>query len=148
MQVSGPLTYGGGLEVLNTDPTMRPALGNQFQLFSASAYAGSFTVISFPQLDAGLMWTNKLLVDGSIQVVTLTPPKIANIALSGTGVVMNASGGAPGLTFYALSATNVALPRTNWSPVFKGTFDWLGNATFTNAISPDVPQRFYLLLGQ
>src|SRR6185295_18205386 len=45
------------------------APGDNFRLFNATSYAGAFTSITLPPLDFGLTWTNKLLVDGSIEVL-------------------------------------------------------------------------------
>ena len=70
--ITGTLTYGGTLVVTNLGPTTL-ATGDRFPLFSATNYAGSFSSISLPPLAAGLDWTNKLLVDGSIEVFTLPP---------------------------------------------------------------------------
>src|SRR5207248_7820993 len=50
------------------------AVGDRFQPFSDTNYAGSFSSLSLPPLAAGLDWTNKLLVDGSIEV--FTPPPV------------------------------------------------------------------------
>jgi T5SS/PEP-CTERM-associated repeat protein len=70
--IIGTLTYGGALVVSNLGPTAL-ATGDRFQLFNATNYAGSFSSTSLPPLAAGLDWTNKLLVDGSIEVITPTP---------------------------------------------------------------------------
>ena len=67
VQVTGTLTYGGALVVTNLGPTAL-APGDKFKLFNATSYAGSFSALTLPPLDFGLGWTNKLLVDGSIEV--------------------------------------------------------------------------------
>jgi T5SS/PEP-CTERM-associated repeat protein len=71
VQVSGPLTYGGTLIVTNLGPTALAA-GDRFKLFSAGSYTGSFASLTLPPLDPELAWTNKLSVDGSIEVTTLS----------------------------------------------------------------------------
>jgi T5SS/PEP-CTERM-associated repeat protein len=68
IQVNGALNYNGSLIVSNLGPDALTA-GDAFRLFAASSYAGSFSTLSLPTLDPGLAWTNKLLVDGSIEVV-------------------------------------------------------------------------------
>ena len=71
---NGTLTYGGSLVVSNLGPAaLLP--GDRFQLFIAGGYAGSFSAIALPPLPVPLNWTNKLLVDGSIEVIA--PPAIA-----------------------------------------------------------------------
>jgi hypothetical protein len=82
IQVAGTLTYGGTLTVTNIGPDAL-VLGTRFQLFSATSYAGSFSSITLPPLGLGLIWTNKLLVDGSIEVVLL--PGLPGANYSGNG---------------------------------------------------------------
>ncbi|PWU12570.1 MAG: hypothetical protein C5B50_21250 [Verrucomicrobia bacterium] len=72
IQVNNALPYNGGLTVTNIGSTAL-AVGDRFQLFSATSYSGSFYALSLPPLTTGLDWTNKLIVDGSIQVI-LSPP--------------------------------------------------------------------------
>ena len=144
IQVTAPLTYGGTLFVIKIGPTALSA-GDQFPLFSASSYGGSFSSITLPALGAGLTWTNKLLVDGSIQVVGSAVPKFGNVALSGTNVVISGTGGPANATYWVLASTNVALPLTSWTPLLTNQFNVSGNFIFTNAITPAVPLRFYIL---
>ena len=78
---------------------VRPAAlapGDRFQLFVSGAYMGSFTSLTLPPLGPGLGWTNKLLVDGSIEVVPSSAPKISGLAVSGTNLVFNVIDGLPG----------------------------------------------------
>ena len=42
-------------------------------------------------------------------------------------------------------STSVALPATNWTRLLTNQFDGFGAFSFTNALSPAVPQRFYRL---
>src|SRR5205814_2142379 len=60
IQVIGPLTYGGSLTVNDLGPSTLAA-GDNFRLFVASSYAGSFSSLSLPALGPELIWTNKLL---------------------------------------------------------------------------------------
>lgn len=68
VQVPGFLTYGGALVITNIGPTAL-GTGDRFRLFNVGAFTGNFTSVSLPPLPTGLTWTNKLLVDGSIEVV-------------------------------------------------------------------------------
>jgi hypothetical protein len=54
-------------------PGVAPAPGDRFKLFDATSYGSSFSSIILPSLEAPLTWTNKLLVDGSIEVVRRPP---------------------------------------------------------------------------
>ncbi len=67
VQVTGTLNYGGSLLVSNLGPTAL-AVGDNFKLFAATSYGGAFSSIILPPLGSGLSWTNKLAVDGSIEV--------------------------------------------------------------------------------
>ena len=48
VQVAGPLTYGGTLTVTHLGPDPL-ALGDRFQLFNASSYAGAFSSTNLPR---------------------------------------------------------------------------------------------------
>ncbi|HOX57252.1 MAG TPA: GH25 family lysozyme [Candidatus Paceibacterota bacterium] len=67
IEVHAALTYGGSLVVSNLGPTALAA-GDSFKLFSAVSYAGAFSGLELPVLGPGLLWTNKLLADGSVEV--------------------------------------------------------------------------------
>src|SRR5262249_27428270 len=94
---TGAIFYDGALHVthIGTDDL---AAGDKFTLFSASPYVGGFSTLSLPQLNSGLGWTNKLTVDGSIEVVILTvsQPKFSAISKSGTNIVISGFNGTPG----------------------------------------------------
>ncbi|MGC4012968.1 MAG: PA14 domain-containing protein [Luteolibacter sp.] len=69
-QVQGisTLTYGGTLTVTNLAGNF--AAGDQFTLFAATSYTGSFSSISLPGLPIGLVWdTSSLSTNGTIKVV-------------------------------------------------------------------------------
>src|SRR6185369_11924950 len=132
IQVTAPLSYGGTLFVNKIGPTALSA-GDQFSLFSASSYSGSFSAITLPALGAGLTWTNKLLANGSIQVVSSAGVQFSSITLSGTNVIFNGSGGPSNATYWVLASTNVALPLANWTRILTNQFNAGGSFTFTNA---------------
>jgi autotransporter-associated beta strand protein/T5SS/PEP-CTERM-associated repeat protein len=148
LQVLGPLhtlSYGGTLTVtrLGADALAR---GDRFPLFSASSYGGAFTQVTLPALGPGLAWTNKLLVDGSIQVISLPVPLFSALLRSGsTNLVFSGTGGPTNAPYRVLTSTNVALPLTNWVALLTNQFDANGIFTFTNSISPSVSTRFYRL---
>ena len=144
IQVTAPLTYGSSLIVTKLGPSALTS-GDRFQLFSATAYTGSFSSISLPPLGAGLTWTNKLAVDGSIEVLGLLSPRIESIIRSGTNLVMRGTNGPGNGTYYVLASTNIALPLTNWTRVLTNQFSGNGNFSFTNPINPALPRRFFVL---
>jgi autotransporter-associated beta strand protein len=66
------ITYGGTLTVVPSGSGY--AVGDEFLLFSALEYAGSFQTLDLPLLGTGLYWdTSRLLVDGTIAVSNVTP---------------------------------------------------------------------------
>jgi fibronectin-binding autotransporter adhesin len=145
VEVAASLTYGGSLVVTRLGSTALSS-GDRFQLFSAISYSGSFSSLTLPPLNAGLIWTNKLAVDGSIEVVNRPLPHIASIMKSGASVVVvNGTNGPPNATYFVLASTNVALPLSNWSPILTNQFDGSGNFSFSNVINPALPQRYFML---
>jgi T5SS/PEP-CTERM-associated repeat protein len=145
VQVSGTITYGGSLVVTNVGPSVLSG-GDRFQLFAAGGYAGSFSPVILPQLSPGLTWTNKLLLDGSIEVLGRPSPHFANVIQSGTNVVISGAGGPTNATYFVLASTNITLPLTNWTRILTNTIDGSGNFTFTTPLTPGLSQRFYVLL--
>jgi len=118
--------------------------GDRFFLFDATPYVGGFATLNLPPLDVGLSWRNNLAVDGSIEVVAASQPGFASILRSGNNVILSGTNGPPNATYTVLASTNVA-PLTNWSSIATRQFDASGNFSFTNAILPGIPQRFFLL---
>ena len=143
VQVSGSLTYGGTLIVTNIGANALTA-GVEFPLFNANSYGGGFASISLPPLDPGLTWTNKLLLDGSIQV--LGPSlKFGAITLSGTNLLISGSGGPANSNYWVLTTTNLNVGLSNWTRLLTNQFDGSGNFIFTNGINSSIRQRYYRL---
>jgi hypothetical protein len=122
------VTYGGNLVVNNIGGT--PAAGAKFTLFSAATRQGSFASVTLPNLPSPLTWTNKLALDGSIEVVG------SLVDLTPTNIVAQVVGGNLELSWpeshigWSLQTQTNALAvglTTNW-------FTWPGSET-TNAVS-------------
>ncbi len=61
------LTCGGTLTVTASGDAL--AAGDNFQLFSATTFSGTFTSVTLPTLAGGLTWdTSRLYIDGSISL--------------------------------------------------------------------------------
>jgi autotransporter-associated beta strand protein len=74
------LAYNGALVVANIGTTPFAA-GDKLTLFQATKYSGAFFTVSLPALGPQLAWdTSRLAVDGSLSVVTVTPPQITAFA--------------------------------------------------------------------
>ncbi|HEX5219685.1 MAG TPA: hypothetical protein VFZ59_08970 [Verrucomicrobiae bacterium] len=83
IQVNAALAYGGSLVVTKLGTNVLVG-GDRFKMFDAVSYAGSFANITLPPLAPGQSWTNKLLLDGSIEV--LDPrPRVTTLPVSGVG---------------------------------------------------------------
>jgi len=144
VQVAPGLTYNGSLIVTNIGPDALSA-GDRFKLFDATSFTGSFTSVSLPTLGSALNWTNKLAVDGTIEVIGIPVPQFQSISLSGTNVIITGTGGAANSSYAILTATNVHLPVTDWVSIATNQYDSSGVFSFTNAIEPQTSQRFFRL---
>jgi autotransporter-associated beta strand protein len=70
LTVSGSLTLGGALTVINIGGALDLVVGDSFDLFDADSAEGGFGTISLPPLSRGLGWnTSRLNSDGMIAVV-------------------------------------------------------------------------------
>lgn len=136
------VSYGGTLAVINLAGT--PAPGQSFPIFKTTTASGNFSSLA-PQLTGGMRWRFDP-VSGVLSVVaTNSQPRFAVLNRAGTNLVMQVTNGAPGVTNYILTSTNLARPRTNWTRLVTNVFDISGKVMFTNALNPATPQRFYLI---
>ncbi len=78
---------------------------------------------------------------------TRPAPALTGISLSGGNVVLNATNGIAGGTYYVLTSTNVAAPLSQWLPVFTNVLSTSGSfiLTTTNGFSSASSQQFYIL---
>jgi hypothetical protein len=79
--------------------------------------------------------------------VVLAPLGITSVSASGANLVINATNGVSGGTYYVLMSENLAQPFSQWTPVGTNVLSVSGNFTITaiNTVSRDVPQRFFIL---
>jgi autotransporter-associated beta strand protein len=127
-----------------------PQVGATFQLFNKSV--AGFASVTLPALTGTNAWVNNLSVDGSI--ILLAPPlvtgpttnaQITKVLLSGTNlVVVGTNNNVPNTSFHyeVLSATNIATPLSNWTPVVTNGFNPDGTFDYTNPIVPGTPRQF------
>lgn len=130
----------GVINVANLGPALQA--GDKFKLFNKPVTGGATLAIAG---GGTVVWTNKLELDGSIEVVSAPLPRIVTSGVTGSDFVFSGTNGVPSGTYQVLSATNVALPLANWTVVNSGNFDGSGNFSVTNAINVNEPQRYYLL---
>ena len=139
-------------------------LSAMLYLNSGGAGAGTYTDDS--QLGfTKLRWQGAQVFDANTNLVThftltsesgtdwaisqggvVAAPQITGLnILNMTNLVLNGTGGLLADPVALLTATNVTLPMTNWVHLNTNAFDYLGQVSFTNAMSPGEPQRYFRL---
>ena len=138
------LTYGGTLIVTNAGPDPL-ADGDTFRLFNAATNLSAFSATNLAPLPEGFRWDTSGLGTGVVRVVYvgLGRPEFQTLALSGTNLMLGGTNGIVGMPYYILTATNITLPMTNWTPVLTDVFGPGGS--FSNSIPVDSADaaRFY-----
>jgi len=81
---------------------------------------------------------------------TRPPPTLAGIQLSGSDVVINATNGYIGGTYFVLSDTNLSAPLNQWTPILTNVLGASGSfsLTISNSLAAHVPRQFYILRVQ
>jgi len=142
--------YRNGVEVANY--ATGPGLQNDFTVGWAIGARGGiagFERVFNGAIDDLCIYSTPLSV-ATIQSIMVgppptTPPRITSARPTGANLILRGTNGVPGATYYVLSNTNLALPLANWTRVATNQFDAAGGFAFTNGISSDTPQRFFLL---
>ncbi|HEY3760500.1 MAG TPA: hypothetical protein VGN23_02015 [Verrucomicrobiae bacterium] len=140
------IVYGGTFLLTNLGGSY--ASGQSFQLFSSSQYSGAFNNLVPATPGSGLRWdTNELNIDGTLRVFSTTtpPPAASGISQAAGALSISATGGIPYDPCYLLTSTNPVAPLVDWSCITTNYFDTNGATTFTNTISPDQPEQYFLL---
>jgi hypothetical protein len=114
--------------------------------YNTSGSSGAFKptpVINTGSFAAGT--TNYITTaDGQVNLVvsgvTLYPPVLSGITMSGGAIILSFSG-TNGQTWEILTSTDVAKPLTNWDVVTNGTFSG-EPVNYTNSSIAE-PQRYY-----
>jgi autotransporter-associated beta strand protein len=136
------ITYGGTLNLVNLGGPL--TTGSTFKLFNASSYLGSFSKINPQTPGPGQTWDlSSLNTLGTIKVASGQPIRFGSITASGGNVVISGSNGTPSGTYYVIATTNLELRFTNWTRIATNTFTPSGTFSFTNAIVPSIPVRFF-----
>ena len=134
--VANSITYGGTLVVTNIGGSL--VTGDTFQLFSASTRSGTFASVTLP---AGVTWTNKLAVDGTISVLSAMSTTPTNITFRLNGNSLNLSWPSSHIG-WQLQTNSVSVAATN-------SWFLLAGSTVTNQVSltvePTKTNVFYRL---
>ncbi|HEY2083363.1 MAG TPA: sulfatase-like hydrolase/transferase, partial [Verrucomicrobiae bacterium] len=126
VQVGGDLTNLGASIVCITNPGPIFAAGDSFKFFSEPMSNGDAVVFSPATPGAGLAWTNRLAIDGSVGIITApivaTPADLIGLTLSvGTlspafnSNVLSYTASAP----YSNSAVVITPTAANWSATIR-----------------------------
>lgn len=81
-------------------------------------------------------------VDLNITSLIVPKPVITGIVINGNEIIVNGTNGPVTGDYYVLASTNVALPLASWERIATNAFVG-GNFSFTNAVNPAQPQRFF-----
>jgi hypothetical protein len=81
-------------------------------------------------------------IDGTFQ---RPQPRIVSCFRSNSSLLISGTNGVPGVTYFVLAQTNLAIPLNNWIRFSTNQFDASGNFSFTNPTDPKLPARFFLL---
>ena len=75
-------------------------------------------------------------------------PGITAVSLTGTNLVLSATNGVAGGTYFVLTSTNPSTPVSQWTPLGTNGLDVGGNFTITvpNAANPNLPLPHFFLL--
>jgi len=140
-----------GVDITNSFPLALPAA------FVGSMKAGGEVGVFLTAVDSGIGFTFNSRSFGTVplrpflEISALPRPGISSIGLSGTDVVLLATNGAAGGTYYVLAGTNVILPLNQWTPVSTNVLSANGDFTITvtNAADANAPaQQFFILQTQ
>ncbi len=141
------INFGGVLNLVSIGGSL--ASGDSFKLFAAGTYNGAFASVVPPTPGPGQTWDlTQLAINGTLGVVGEQPPpepEIEGVTLANGNLVLSGTGGPVNRNYYVLSSTNVALPLINWARLATNQFGASGSFSFTNAVDPNTPERFYLL---
>jgi autotransporter-associated beta strand protein len=143
---SATANYGGTLTVTNigTDALTN---GDTFTLFTSTAYAGAFTTLNLPALTGGLVWSNRLAIDGSLTVVSAPSiPSLVGVSLTGTNLNLLGTNGSPNAQFVVITSTNITTPATNWTRLLTNNFNGSGSFNLNFSVATNRPQQYFRLL--
>jgi hypothetical protein len=125
--------------------------------FVSDAQAGGEVTIFLTAIDPQTGFTFNSRSFGTVsarpylEISAVPRPGLTGISLSGTNVIIAATNGASGRTYYVLNSTNAALPLNKWLPVATNVLSASGNfsITATNAANAGAPwPQFFILQTQ
>jgi hypothetical protein len=137
-----PYVYQGGDLVMHFTHTGSDSLTTALLdavTNSSPGYGTSFRALSATTFGA----TGGTAASVTIVELLFTPAITQAIALSGNQLIINGAGGLGGATYRILTATNIALPLVQWTPLVTNQFSASGGFSYTNLIPHNVPAQFF-----
>jgi hypothetical protein len=104
-----------------------PGYGSSFRAMSANSFAAATGAAA----------------SVTIVEIVFAPTITQAITRAGNEFIINGAGGFSGATYRILTATNIALPVAQWTPVVTNQFGANGLFGYTNVIEPNVPARYF-----
>ncbi len=136
------ISFDGTLTISNLGPAV--VTGDTYQLFIANSYSGVFAATNLPALPVGYSWDTSSLGSGTLKVLGPPPaPAFTSVVHSGNSLIMSGTGSSPSGNYAVLDTTNLA---GTWTPIATNAFV-SGTFSFTNTISPSIPQQFFRIQG-
>jgi hypothetical protein len=155
--VTSNLTISGSANTINVSalPLIGSVPSTNTLIQSVKPIVGAFNFVlgSLPAGYAGTLQTNAAYTAVQLRITAAPFPStgatITGISLqSGNNVVITGTNGLANSVYYVLSATNVALPLTNWTAIATNTFNGSGGFTATIPFLSSDKQRFYVIQSQ
>jgi hypothetical protein len=145
LKLDTPYVYQGGDLVMHfTHPGSDSATTTIFDAISTSTsgYGTSFRALSANAFGATIGAPASVII---VEIV-FTPTITQTIARTGNQVIINGAGGSAGATYRILSATNVALPLVQWTPIVTNQFSASGGFSYTNVIQPNLRAQYFRVI--
>ncbi|MEY2427260.1 MAG: hypothetical protein QOJ40_145 [Verrucomicrobiota bacterium] len=137
-----PYVYQGGDLVMQFTHTGSDSTNTAFldaATSGAPGYGTSFRAFSANTFGA----TSGSAASVTIVGIVFTPTITQTIAHTGNQVIIKGAGGVAGATYRILTATNVALPPAQWTPIVTNQFSASGGFSYTNVIQPNLRAQYF-----
>jgi autotransporter-associated beta strand protein len=141
---SGGITYGSTLIVTNIGASL--TAGDNFHIFAATNYNGTFATLNLPSLGTGLAWNTNALTNGMLSVIATAGPQFGGLNQTSDGNFHFAGTGAAGVT-YELDATTNLAPPIPWMFVTNAIADQNGLFDLWDWSATNFTHRFYRIIS-
>ena len=163
--ISEGAAYGDDAQMCSNYPLVRMTnssgdvyYSRTYNWSSTSVMTGNTVMTTEFTPPAGLAPGNYSLVvvangNSSDPVSFVNPPPqpgIASVSLSGASLVLNATNGLAGGTYYVLMSADASVPLSQWTPITTNVLAGSGSFTIaaTNAVTIRSAQQFFILETQ